>query len=62
MVVDVWGRTWVLATWVPEKAKKRKRKVPMYSPHMATKCERKCSGRYLRIGSRLTIVESVPCL
>ena len=52
----------MFATWVPEKAKKRKRKVPMNSPHMATKWDRKCLGRYLRIGSRLAIVESVPCL
>ncbi|KAL8731250.1 MAG: hypothetical protein Q9181_004350 [Wetmoreana brouardii] len=29
--------TLVLATWVPEKAKKRKRKVPANSPAMATK-------------------------
>lgn len=37
MVMDVCGAVWVFATCVPEKAKKRKRKVPMNSPHMATK-------------------------
>lgn len=37
MLMDVLGSVWVFATWVPEKAKKRNRKVPMNSPHMATK-------------------------
>ena len=44
MVVDVPPWVWELATWVPVKAKKRKRKVPANSPAMAMKWFRTASG------------------
>ena len=47
---------------MPENAKKRNKNVPVNSPHIATKWARKPRGRKRRMGSRLTIVESVPRL
>ena len=44
MVVDEALCVCELATWVPVKAKKRKRKVPANSPAMATKWFRTGSG------------------
>lgn len=44
IVVDSAPWVWELATWVPVKAKKRKRKVPANSPAIAMKWFRTASG------------------
>lgn len=43
----------VLATWVPERAKNRKRNVPTNSPAVATMWAREPWGKMWRRGSRL---------